>query len=232
MAIMITAFAKLMSSTFKGMRTVTQSTELTTEAQLSTPILVDRVLNAACFYDSGTITFGDTILYENTLSPGTTTNVWNVGTDPVLAMFMPESTANPGEYEFFAYYPILRSKYMSTNQIGPSPDVQNDSSVWMILEYKKTMTFGSKPLCDGSELLTGGNRPRYVADYVAPSNDYTSGIYTMFEYNKPIDTDVDQRHSVAINLKFKRKNGNRNEILPTDGSLISTKIFPKNIAYW
>jgi len=139
MAIMITAFSKLMSSTFKGMRTVSQGTELTTEAQLSTPIMVERLQKAACFYESGTLTFGNSTLHKNSTVLGNPTQYWQVDSDPVLAMFMAGSEEGPDKYDFYAYYAMKRSHYMSTNQIGPKEDVQNDQSVWMILEYKKRL---------------------------------------------------------------------------------------------
>lgn len=149
---------------------------------------------------------------------------------------MPGSADGPdGTYDFYAYYLITRSSYMSTNQIGPSSDVQNDSSVWMILEYKHLkIPLSSKPTCDGTDGFAGGqkHRPRYVADYVAPSNHPTDNPYEMFTYNIPDATDVDQRRSIEINLRFKRNNGNRVETLPTDGGLLSTKIFPRNVSYW
>ena len=235
MAIMLTAFTKLMSTTFKGMRTVTQSTDLTTEAQLSTPIMIERIQKAYCFFPPGeTITFGNSPLHQNTIRPNTdtTTRNWTIGNDPVLAMFMPNSTttSNTDTYDFYAYYPIKRSSYMKTNQIGPSPDVQNDTSVWMILEYKHSITLSSTPSCDGSENLTGGKRPRYVADYVAPSNQ--SGPYDIFSYDIPPADAADQRRSIEVKLRFQRHNGKRIEQLPVDGSEISTKIYPRNISYW
>lgn len=227
MSIMITAFAKLMSTTFKGMRTVTQSTELTTEAQLSTPIIVDRLQSAACIFPPGTnISFGNLELHQNTVRPGADSN-WIVGTDPVLAMFMPPAASTPNEYKFFAYYPIVRSAYMTTNQIGPSPDVQNDDSVWMILEYKNTLTLPSRPNCDGTVDLTGGPNPRYLADFIEP-NSNPSNPMKLFSYQGP--TATDPRSSVTLNMRFKRDNGKRVETLPTDGSYISTKVFPRNIA--
>lgn len=230
MAIMITAFSKLMSSTFKGMRTVSQSTELTTEAQLATPIMIERIQKAACIFKDGSVSIGTSILHKNTTGPGSPSAHWNIGTDPILAMFMAGSADGPDTYDFYAYYAIKRDKYMSTNQIGPQEDVQNDQSVWMILEYKHSIPSLTKPNCDGLINLKGGKRPRYVADFVAPSNDPLANPYTMFEFDE--GTAADPRQSVTIRLRFMRNNGNRVEVLPSDGSLLSTKIYPRNVSYW
>lgn len=233
MAIMITAFSKLMSSTFKGMRTVTQGTELTTEAQLATPIIIERVQKASCFFAPGTTTtFGNWYIHKNSTVAGSATPYWEVGADPVLAMFMPGSDKGNGFYDFYAYYAMRRNYYMASDQIGPKPDTQNDQSVWMLMEYKHEVPLASSPKCDGLEDVTGGPRPRYVADYIAPSNDPDNNPYEMFEYGIPEATDTDQRYSVTINLRFIRNNGNRVEQLPTDGGVIPTKIFPRNISYW
>lgn len=232
MAIMITAFTKLMNSTFKGMRTVTQSSDLTSEIQLAIPIISERLQNATCIFSENTpLTFGNSPLHQNTIRNGAG-SFWLPDTDPVLAMFMPGSTSGAtNNYDFYAYYPILRSSYFNVDQIGPSTDVQNDSSVWMLLEYKHEVTLTSRPRCHGGEDLTGGGRSRYLADYVAPSNDVNIP-YTMFIHDTPAEDAADQRQSVTVNLRFKRNNGNRVETVPSDGSLMSTTIFPRAITYW
>lgn len=230
MSIMITVFAKLMSSTFAGMRTVSQSTELTTEAQLTTPMIITKLQQAACIFPPGkNISFGDTSLKMNSIGP-TEMTTWRVGTDPIIAMFMHQS--DNGLYDFYAYYPVKRSDYIAAKPIAPKADVQNDQSVWMLVEYRYPMSLSAKPLCDGSENLWSNSQPSFLTDFVSPNNDPNNDPYNMFEYKIPLDTDTDQRRSVTINLRFQRNNGNRIERLPADGSLLTTKIFPRNASYW
>jgi len=231
MSIMLTALVKLMSTTFKGMRNVTQSTELVTEGQLAAPMIADRLQTAICIFRVGTaLDFESDPTHYKNIDTGSGSS-WVVGNDPILAMFLPPSSDDPaGTYRFFAYYPTPRTNYLATNPIGPYSDGQNDSFVWMLLEYRHTIALPSKPVCSGNEAIGGGDTSRYLADFVAPTNDINIP-YPMFEYNIPLSTATDQRHSVTFNIRFRRNNGGRVETVPNDGTLLSTTVYPRNISY-
>ena len=196
--ILLVLFNSVQGTTSAATQTNTRS-ELQQELLNAQRIVASRVQEALYVYPEGQkFDFGSSPLRKNPLDNSGT---WITGTSPILAMILPPEKSeilcgaganNKGCYRFFAYYPVKRSGWVggTTNSNNPGADAANDSSVWVLAEYRDfyagkptfgTNGFAAYPTPDSS------TKAYILADYITPTGTTAApnAVYTMFEYSIP-----------------------------------------------
>lgn len=186
-----------------------------------------------------------------TKNPITSNNVWNItstatNNHPMLAMILPPrnptlscvaattSAADPdGCYRFVAYYPVKRSDWLNGTATdsfrNPGADANNDSSTWVLAEYRRVMppafAPSSYPFATPPTAPTGATA-NILSDYIAPTT--ASGTtYTMFTYTTggtPATVT-----SVTINLAATRNSAGKTLRQPGATGAYSISVTPTNL---
>jgi prepilin-type N-terminal cleavage/methylation domain-containing protein len=231
LGVLLVALFQTISGTAQVSTSANSGNELLREGQIAQQILSARFKEACYVYPSGeTITMGSGSTTENTL--GTATNDWIVNTDPIVAMILPPNARdiddNPGAfYRFFAYYAVKRSSFLAMGTVNssdkPSADVNNDNSVWVIMEYRKNLTAypasGTTKCAAMNGATITGSSGRMLVDYVSP----VSPINSLF---------VVGANTVTYNLQLQRQTQQGNLIRvgqDTASSNLRGVIYPENL---
>lgn len=186
-----------------------------------------------------------------TRNPITSNNNWNItstaaNNHPMLAMILPPrnpgltcaastaATPDPdGCYRFVAYYPVKRSDWLSGTATdsfrNPGADPTNDSSTWVLAEYRRVMppTFdpSSYPFATPPAVPTSATA-NLLSDYIAPT--IASGAtYTMFTYTTGGTPSAVT--SVTINLATSRNSSGKTIRLPGTTGTYSISVTPTNL---
>lgn len=186
---------------------------------------------------STTWSLGTTALTRN---PVTGNNSWQTDTSlnpnqPLLALILPP-TSPTGPYRFFAYYPVLRSTWLSGTISDPVRDPGADTSnnnTWVLAEYRQNMpsSFNPSAFPTTPPSMPTGATPNILSDYVAPtivtSNFTTSGnTYTMFTYTTDSLGFV---NGVTLNLASSRLSLGSLLRLPNATDEYTISIYPTNL---
>ncbi|MDX2005809.1 MAG: type II secretion system protein [Meiothermus sp.] len=160
---------------------------LTEDLRTSGNLISDELSQAYHIYPPGAeITLNSTSTYTVTNFDGS--NVWTVGTDPIIAAILPPedltradlcATDNSGCLRLVAYYPLLRSTVTASTSGTPEfigNDPQN-TNVWTVFRYMTYLSSGK--FSDASSSLKvaapsfSGSRGELLADYIQPTSGFT-----------------------------------------------------------
>ncbi|MFC5847075.1 PilW family protein [Deinococcus petrolearius] len=225
--------------------------ELQQEVLNAQQLIAGKLKEAWYIYPSGTtMTLGGSNNTNNTrrnpLAPAASSQTWTTGTQPILAMILPPTTAGTTNYRFYAYYPVLRSVWIAATggtsaptSSNPGSDTLNDSSTWILAEYRATVTVASPvafPATPPTPPTTGD--ANLLVDYIAPTNT-TGNTYTMFDSLAAISTTgmsgtgtgsaSTYVPGVTLNLATTRKTGGTTLRLPDATDEYSLTVYPTNL---
>jgi prepilin-type N-terminal cleavage/methylation domain-containing protein len=203
--------------------------DLIREGQIAQQVMVSRIKEACHVYPTAT-TFSMGSDFTTRNAANTPDDEWRVGTDPVIAMILPP--AGGGGYRFFAYYAIPRSQYVASAapDINPGGDALNDATVWMLMEYRRTIpTMPDGTLCSAMPTQTGydidGDTGRLLVDYLSPD-----GAMELFNVGA---TRTDGSAAlVGYNLRLQRENrgGSLTQVGGgASGTNLSGNVYPVNL---
>lgn len=240
------------SNTFiSGSRTTTLSVaraELQQETVNAQQLIASRVKEAwYVFPPNQTLNLGSGELRKNPM-PGASAGAWKIVDHPILALILPpqtpggscvasagtSSTENDGCYRFFAYYPVLRDQWVkksaADSAANPGPDAANDSSSWVLAEYRDFYYGSTNPptsLVLPSISPTNRSRVYLLSDYVMPTT--TAGAtYTMFSYT-PTTAATTGVTGVNINLATGRTVNGKLTRLPGPTGTYGLSVYPLNL---
>lgn len=236
LGIIITVLFQTIGSTTGLSNTTNSSNDLIREGQIAQQLLNARFKEACYVYPpSNTLTLA---------ASGFTTqngagNTWTVNTHPIVAVILPPEPSDT-RYRFLAYYAIPRSQYVNSaaTSSNPGADVNNDSSVWMLMEYRRlinvsnSVTFPSRFCADlasnSNFVITGGNA-QLLTDYISPvatstelfsvGGTTTNGSAAFVEYNLRLQ-------------KTTRGDGVNNTVSVgggASGTTLTAKVYPVNL---
>ena len=225
MGVLMLAFTQLFGGSLRASSQLNGRNELISEGQIAQQLVASRLQNAYYVYPQGTAlqltTAGDTT--RNTVRNGAGQN-WVVGTDPIVAVLVPprkfdplepdplKTTCRPGNldycYTFYAYYPMLRSAFITAASDSAPPADPNNANVWVLVEYRANIVDninrnGSDAGCPVSAApvesgrlycpplpgtasgtaYRGDRRGQMLIDYVQPTTN--APVYTMFRVCDP-----------------------------------------------
>lgn len=234
------------SSTFvSGSRTTTLAltrAELQQETVNAEQLIAARVKEAWYVFPPGqTLDLGSGDLRKNPM-PGAAAGKWKVGEHPILALILPPQlpgaacvagTGNDGCYRFFAYYPVLRDQWVKKSEAdsasNPGPDSLNDTSSWVLAEYRDFYYGSTTPptTLDRPSISTNRSKAYLLSDYVMPTT--TSGAtYQLFSYT-PATAATTGVTGVGISLATGRiVNGNLTR-LPGPTGTYDLSAYPLNL---
>ena len=159
--------------------------DLLEDARAMGNMIADKITRALYIYPPGAQLELSTTGEVTTFVPGTSSSLWTVGTDPIMAFLeRPEDTTAPcsstqpeGCVFFNAYYPVERS--VITQSSGPYPYLNNpnNNTAWVLFEYRKRLNLTYTTLSSGSTPPPTGNAVAdevgdIVADYLI-ANGFT-----------------------------------------------------------
>lgn len=130
----------------QGSRVSSQSnsrSELQQDILTAQQVIAGRLREAYYVYPPGTLVSLPTLPGHPTTNPLQAGTSWTVDTHSILAMILPPA-AGTADYRFFAYYPVLRSTWVSqTSDLNlraknPGADGAN-ASAWVLAEYRAPM---------------------------------------------------------------------------------------------
>jgi type II secretory pathway pseudopilin PulG len=203
--------------------------DLIREGQITQQVIISRVKEACHVYPTGSI-FKMGTDFTTLNASNTPDDEWRVGTDPVIAMILPPLAG--GAYRFFAYYAIPRSQYTDSaiSEINPGGDALNNTTVWVLLEYRRNIpTMPAGTLCSSMPGVPGyaiaGSTGRLLADYVSPN-----GTVNLFDVGAT--NSVGSASFVRYNLRFQKRT--RGAPLTevgggANGTNLSGDIYPVNL---
>ncbi len=199
LGILIGSFFRLVGNTVDTSTELSVRNEVVQDAQIAQQIVNARLQEACFVYTSGTVQMSASGWTTQRTVLGLSGHAWNVATDPIVAMILPPdpndlTPANRPRYRFIAYYPLLRSHYITNAAaINKLPSEAANNGNWVLMQYVRYLptTPGdvstpamnpaltcSANVAAGNAVITGGSADLLV-DYVQPTNVATT--YTMFE---------------------------------------------------
>ncbi len=203
--VLLAVMFQFLISTSKGAEKIGSHSQIVTELQLAQQIISSRILEAAYLYPVGTtLKMGSGDLKKNYV---TDSNRWEIGTDAIVAGFVPPAIGET-EHLFFVYYILPRDIFIekTLNDVTLDPDPKNDTKTWVLVEYRKYVEVPSSGFLDvpASDLKHGG-KPQIVADFIQPvvNTDTPELDYNIFGF----DTN---NQTVEVNfrlLKYTRGEG-------------------------
>ena len=159
-----------------GLNSLVSSSELNEDMQIAGQLITESVAGALYLYPPGAELQLNSRGSFTVRNPRTNDNVWQVGTDPVLAFLdAPEDETKPcsgsspeGCIYFMAYYPVERSAYLRGSSFGEYlADARNDAS-WVLMEYRKRLELSSLSPNDTVPLSFSRGQGRMLADLILP----------------------------------------------------------------
>lgn len=186
LGVIMAALFQTMGSTVALSNTTTSSNDLIREGQIAQQVLNARFKEACYVYPTGETIKMTSIGFTTKNGIGWD---WVVNTDPIVAFILPPEpgVANLNQYRFQAYYAIPRSQYVNeaSNNANPGKDAVNDSSVWMLMEYRKVVDISGAAYNTGrkcAQLAVNSTfktdlqsaSGRLLTDYITPVTTSTS----------------------------------------------------------
>jgi prepilin-type N-terminal cleavage/methylation domain-containing protein len=214
---------------------VNTSNELLREGQITVQLLSHRLKEACYVHPSGTrITLTSTGFTATNAFNSANPSQWVIGTHPMVAMLLPPKPDETA-YRFFAYYAIPRHQYVTqtTGASNPGRDALNDTSVWMLMEYRANIPLvpAETPCADIPTLQTYadsilGRAGNLVLDYLAPSAPGTQ----LFNIG-PTRTLDESAQWIEYNVRMQRQTGNGNLVVIGDpnGAKLKERVYPHNL---
>jgi prepilin-type N-terminal cleavage/methylation domain-containing protein len=233
-AIVMVAVLSINISTTRSASSLQTRNDLLSETQTAQNYVAGRLRDAAyVFPNNTTLVLGASGGYS-TRKPGTSSGTWVTGTDPILAFVLPPRPGASGPcasnanacYTFYAYYPVERSAITGTGggtgTNNPGADAANDSSAWVLMEYRRN--YGSITAL-GTGLAGGinGGTGLIVLDYLLPPATGES-LFTRSTETTP-EAGVT---NVTLRLATQRVGGQTVRV-PGTGRY-SVTIYPRNIS--
>lgn len=256
MALMGIVLAALFSVFTQGSQVSAQSSsraELQQEVLNTQQLIAGKLREAWYVYPPGqTLAFTSTNA-PTARNPVTLNQNWIVGTHPVVAMILPPrmtsppatpcSATNPERcYRFVAYYPVLRSVWVTgtaaSSWRNPGDDA-NNANTWILAEYRANMpvTFLPTAVPSTPPTVPSAGESNILADYLAPTiatPGFTtaSNTYTMFTYMAADGTAASASKPVAgitLNLAATRKTSGTTLRLPNATDEYTISVYPTNL---
>ncbi|CAM3395596.1 Prepilin-type cleavage/methylation domain-containing protein [Deinococcus saxicola] len=235
--LVLLAASNLLISSSRSATDVQGRNELLEESQIAQNYMAAQIREAVYVFPVGT-TFdlggGDTVKRPG----GGAWKVGEVNKPSIVAFIRPPqslptvtntctSTSSTGIiasnvkycYQFFAYYPMLRSSWVAQagGQNNPGIDIANESR-WVLVElrrkYATAPMIASLTASSYMPPYTDGEYGRLLLDYVQPQSLALTGTPPLFE----VTTAAPQapgNTSVTINLALSRQVGGRAVTVPT-----------------
>ena len=237
----ILALFQTMGSTTQVSNSTNASNDLIREGQIAQQLLSAQFKEACYVYPAGAnITMASS---GYTTKNGGAWN-WTVNTHPIVALILPpaSSDATGKFYRFFAYYAIPRSQYVSGStpdiSINPGPDVMNDTTTWMLMEYRKPIDtsnttnfpvpFNCAQLAANSNFtITGaGGSAALLTDYITPVTTSTE----LFSVGGTAP--IGGAEFIEYNLRLSRTTREGNTVTVgggASGTTMTAKVYPVNL---
>jgi prepilin-type N-terminal cleavage/methylation domain-containing protein len=182
--VMVTLF-QTMGGTIQASNSTNASNDLLREGQIAQQILTARFREACYVFPAGATLSLAASGYSTKNAFGSPDTDWNINTHPIVAMVLPPDPNDPTpEFRFIAYYAIPRSQYTVPSPLGAAPsnnpgqDAANDSTTWMIMEYRKNLGFppGTTTPCSAmpTSINIKGQSGKLLLDYVQIASPITS----------------------------------------------------------
>lgn len=172
---------------------------------------------------------------------------WTTGTHPMLAMILPPRVATAscltsidGCYRFLAYYPVLRSVWVSgtvsDSWRNPGDDSAN-ANTWVLAEYRANFPGTFAPTAYPPASLPdvpGNGESNILADYVAPTVPAsgfttTSNAYSMFSYVPASSSLAVPVTGVDFRLATTRRSASTTLRLPSATATYNISVYPTNL---
>ena len=263
--ILMLAFTQIFGGSLKASSEINSRNELISEGQIAQQLVASRLQSAYYIYSRGKTMqltgVGTTTI--NNVGGGGSQN-WTVGTQPFVAMILPPKklgqcpsspspSSNPDAcFTFYAYYPMVRGSFISSNGNSAPPADPSNTNVWFLMEYRANLYDGidrsanrlSSPP-NAETILTNpasthpnikGNNGQILVDYVQPTTN--NPTYTMFDVCKPAvsttsscptGTTTASPIQVDFNLRFLKNRGGKALTAPSGAAPLSTHIYPRNL---
>lgn len=253
-AVILFVASNLMVSTSGSTTDLQARTEMLEESQIAQNYLASQLREAVYVYPVGsTLTLGTS--GYSTVNPSNNSRTWTVGDGnaPILAFIRPPSrfgaacSDNNASYCYalMAYYPMLRSKWISgaTGFNDPGPDA-NNANRWVLVEYRAN--FIAAPAAPTVATLLAqpimGRTGRLLLDYVQPPTLALSGTPPLFQVRDltqpptPAWTQAPGNIAVDINLAVSRQVAgkvvtvpSRNAAATPADSVTTITVTPRNL---
>jgi prepilin-type N-terminal cleavage/methylation domain-containing protein len=180
LGIISVALFQTLGTSIGSSNSINASNDLLREGQIAQQVITARIKESCYVYPAGQILTlaASGWSTQNAFGSG---SVWTINTHPIVAMIMPPNLSNTN-YQFLAYYAIPRSQYVNnaTGANNPGLDVRNDTTTWMIMEYRIGLGTGAGQTCQAistGAAVSGGDASLLV-DYVSPTSPIT-GLFTV-----------------------------------------------------
>jgi prepilin-type N-terminal cleavage/methylation domain-containing protein len=180
--IMVTLFQSF-GTTIQVSNSGNASNELVREGQIAQQLLTARFREACYVFPGGTtLSLAASGYTTQNAFPSPSTS-WTINSHPMVAMVLPPDLNDPvstSNFRFFAYYAIPRSQYTNAAapSINPGKDSANDSTTWMLMEYRIGLPFTSGTTTPCNAMATAANiqglAGNLLLDYVQIANPITS----------------------------------------------------------
>ncbi len=153
--------------------------DLLEDARSMGNMIADNLTRALYVYPPGIELELSTFSEPTTLKPGTSSSLWTVGNDPIIAFLeRPESISAPcsnsepqGCIFFRAYYPVARSEV--TKDTGPYSYLKDtlNSTTWILFEYHKRLDIPYANIASGLSSapignMIAGEKGDIIAEYI------------------------------------------------------------------
>ena len=162
--------------------------EILEDASSMGNMIADKITQAIYVYPPGVQLELSTSGEVTTQKPGTSSSIWTVDTDPIIAFLeRPKdstatcsSTVTDGCIFFYAYYPVKRSVITQTS--GPYPYLKDDNNntAWTLFEYQKRLDSTYTDMASGLHSIPTGDSVAggvgtFIADYLK-ENSFTASF--------------------------------------------------------
>ncbi len=183
---MVSLFQSL-GSTIQVSNSGNASNELVREGQIAQQLLAGHFKEACYVFPGGTTLSLAASGYSTSNAFGSPNTDWIINTHPMVAMILPpdlKDSETTTSFRFVAYYVMPRSQYTtnSSASVNPGKDSANDSTTWVLLEYRRGLPFteasaaASGTACNS--MATSANiklgKTNLLLDYVQIANPITS----------------------------------------------------------
>ena len=165
----------------RAVTTVIAEAELIEETRVVSQMMTDRFSRALYVYPPGvTLTLGGKSS-KTVLNPRTNENVWQVGTDPILAYYeAPETvgtcapTNSAACIAFVAFYPVKRETFLSGSRYKAYLEDTYNADSWVLVEFRKRLDVATLSPRDVPETAFSGRGVygRMLADYIVPDEGF------------------------------------------------------------
>lgn len=263
LGILMAGFTFLFGNTLTVTRQLDVRNDILSDAQIAQNLMVSRIQEAWYVYPSGTsLSLPSTGAVWQTANPVGGSNTFTVGTNFVAVLDPPTSpgancTTSPlvtdGCYHFYAYYPVMRSNYVSGTAGAFANRLLADSqnpNAWVLMQYDAFVSDGvippnltgcvpagdPPPITTGQILQCNANfftgltgtlfsaRSNLLADYLTP-NVTPFTVTDLVTGNAPPNPDVQQ---VNVNPIFTRVYRGNTYVVGGAGSTLSTDVVGRN----